>query len=406
MTKTLNLTLPAPHPKQREIESCDKKRIVIDAGRQAGKTFMVSRKAILLANAGKRVLYAAPVQAQTDAFWEYINDWLADALQVGLVKKNEQRRTLLFRESGGRIQARTAHKPDHLRGGWGDYIILDEYAYQDPVMWSKVCQPMLLKNNGTAVFISTPNLRNHFYHLYLKALQDPEWAVFTFSSLDNPHLSEKALKSMIQDMTAVDYRQEILAEFVPGIGAVFQVSPEDFYAPGPLDLIRLEHRDHRLVAGNDWGQKEDYTVLSIGCATCQKELYIGRIKEVDYPTQRDFIATKLKLMYNTVELLSEANAMGQPNIEQLWHDGISTIPFYTTNASKAGIIQELRLCFIQHSWKWVDDPTAWLELESFEMKLGRSGLPIYGAPEGLHDDTVIARALMLHQATMGRFTLA
>jgi len=30
----------------------------------------------------------------------------------------------------------------------------------------------------------------------------------------------------------------------------------------------------------------------------------------------------------------------------------------------------------------------------------------YGAPEGLHDDTVIARALMLHQAMLGRFSLA
>ena len=39
------------------------------------------------------------------------------------------------------------------------------------------------------------------------------------------------------------------------------------------------------------------------------------------------------------------------------------------------------------------------------MKISPSGLQQFSAPEGLHDDTVIARCLMLHQATVGRFTL-
>jgi hypothetical protein len=81
------------------------------------------------------------------------------------------------------------------------------------------------------------------------------------------------------------------------------------------------------------------------------------------------------------------------------------MPFATTNSSKAAIVQGLRLSFMQSAWKWVDDRDAWLELEAFEMTISRTGLATYGAPEGLHDDTVIARALMLHQATIGRFTL-
>jgi hypothetical protein len=35
-----------------------------------------------------------------------------------------------------------------------------------------------------------------------------------------------------------------------------------------------------------------------------------------------------------------------------------------------------------------------MELEAFEQRPTKSGLTHYGAPEGLHDDTVIARALM------------
>ena len=77
---------------------------------------------------------------------------------------------------------------------------------------------MLLDNNGTAIFISTPDKRNHFYHMYLLGLERDDWQVYTFSSHENPHLSEEALEQLTEDMTDVDYRQEILAEFVPGVG--------------------------------------------------------------------------------------------------------------------------------------------------------------------------------------------
>ena len=402
MTKTLNISIPAPHAKQAEIERCTKKRILINAGRRAGKTFMVARIAVRMANEGHRVLYIAPTNKQTTAFWDLVTDWLGDALLVGIAKKNEARRTMDLKLTGGRIEAMTGMKPDHLRGGFGDYIILDEYAYQSEDVYNKVVLPMVLDNDGTIVFISTPNLRNHFYHLYLRGLEDERWEVFTFSSHDNPHLSESALAEMVQDMTDVDYKQEILAEFVPGVGAVFTVRPEDFYKA--VDNPGLVHEGHRLVAGLDWGQKVDYTALSVGCATCGKEVAIHRLKGVDYPTQRDFVKELLK-EYKDIELLAESNSIGQPNIEQLWRDGVKVIPFNTNHTSKAGIIQGLRLAFHNQSWKWVDDRAAWLELEAFEMKISPSGLQQFSAPDGLHDDRVIARALMLHQATMGTFTL-
>jgi len=399
MTKRAILRIPPPHPKQREIEACPKKRILINAGRRAGKTFMVSRIAAKRAAEGRRVLYVAPVQAQTNALWDdYLVPWLAPAVGAGLIKKNEQKRTLTF-NSGGRIEARTGHKPDHLRGGWGDYVILDEYAYQDPAVWDKVCSPMLLDTGGTALFISTPDKRNHFYHLYLKALADEDWAVFTFGSQENPYLSAEAFDLLTKDMTDVDYRQEILAEFVPGVGAVFILDQGDFYPGGEG---AAEHKGHRIVAGLDWGRKQDFTVLSVGCADCQKELELHRTNQIEYHLQRQMIAKVLQNGYNEVELLAEENSMGLPNIEQLRLDGIDVIPFTTSNSSKGIIVQALRLAFTQHEWKWLDDPAAMRELESFEMTIAPSGIARYGAPDGLHDDTVMARMLMLRQATMGK----
>ena len=401
MTKRARIRLPAPHPKQREIEACKSKRILINAGRRAGKTFMVARRAITRANSGRRQLYAAPVNSQTDAFWELCTTWLALPILAGLIKKNEQKRTLLFLKSGGRIEARTAHKPDHLRGTFADDLYLDEYAYQDPDTWEKVCAPMMLDSGGTVMFISTPDKRNHFYILYLKALDNPDWKVFTFSSLENPHLDESALASMTEDMTDIDYRQEILAEFVPGVGAVFTLDKNDFYDIIGLAQVGVAHKGHRICAGLDWGRKADFTVLSIGCADCQQELWLERTNQIEYHHQREVLKCVLE-KFTEVELLAEENSIGLPNIEQLRLDGIDVQPFTTTNSSKGIIVQALRLAFTQHEWKWLLDPTAWNELEAFEMTISSSGLAKYGAPEGLHDDTVMARMLMLHQATTGR----
>ena len=47
---------------------------------------------------------------------------------------------------------------------------------------------------------------------------------------------------------------------------------------------------------------------------------------------------------------------------------------------------------------------AWRELEGYEAKVTQQGHISYNAPEALHDDTIVARYLMLHQAKMGQFT--
>lgn len=49
-----------------------------------------------------------------------------------------------------------------------------EYAYGDPNAWGAV-RPILLENDGWAIFPSTPGGRNHFHGLYELAKDDDEW---------------------------------------------------------------------------------------------------------------------------------------------------------------------------------------------------------------------------------------
>lgn len=65
---------------------------------------------------------------------------------------------------------------DVARGLNPSFVILSEYAYMDPHSWYTI-EPRVSLNNGTALFLSTPNGQNHFYNLYNYAKQtsDPDY---------------------------------------------------------------------------------------------------------------------------------------------------------------------------------------------------------------------------------------
>ncbi|KKM92877.1 hypothetical protein LCGC14_1214070 [marine sediment metagenome] len=402
--KYLQIEYPTPHAKQQAILDCTKKRVVIVTGRRAGKTTLAMIKAVKVASEGGKVIYGTPQSKQLKVFFDATCDVLRPAIQSGFINRHGTTNTLTWKD-GGSIVCQTAHEPDSFRGDYADLLILDEYAYMNPDIWERVGQPMLIDTNGTCWFISSPKPMNHFYSLYLMAEnnEDGNWAVFNFSTLDNPHMPREAIDKMTTGMTVENHKQEILGEFVKGEGQVFKLFKKDF-----VDMENeQDHRGHRIVAGLDWGSVHDYTALSCGCGTCAKELMLYRFKG-DYPAQLVEIRRIISLFdWREVELLAEQNAMGLPNIQQLRKDGVSVRGFNTTSASKAGIVQGLKLCFEQRSWQWLKDDIAFRELEAYESKTSQYlGTTSYSAPYGLHDDTVMARMLMLHQSIMGKLVFA
>ena len=396
------MRLPILTQAQRTIKKSKAVRKVVATGRRVGKTTLASDLAVDGMLSGKVVIYGTPIVRQSRALWRTITKWCKPLEDAALVKVNKADKTIEMVSTGGRIECRTCNDPDSLRSDACDILILDEAAYLAAAVWLTVGQPMLMDQEGSVAYLfSTPNLRNYFYRLYLKAKVDQSgaWEAFKFTSHDNPHLSKTALDMLTEDMTDVDYKQEIMAEFVEGEGSVFSMHPDDF---GPHEG---SHKGHRIVAGLDWAKQNDFTVLCIGCATCMQELEMHRTNKIDYVSQRDMVKSKIG-KYPDIELLAESNSMGQPNIDQMRHEGVAVIAFVTTHSSKAKLVQQMRLSLFQRTWKWLDDPIARDEMEAYEMKVSRAGNVIYSAPEGFNDDTVVARMLALHQSIQGTFTLA
>ena len=182
-------------------------------------------RAITCFLAGKRVLYATPTSEQVAKFWWEVTQALRDLIDAKALYKNETEHLIEIPRTENRIRAKTAWDANTLRGDYADELILDEFQLMNEDVWELVGAPMLLDNDGNAVFIYTPpSLHSrgrgkakdprHAAQLYKRAEADTtgRWAAFHFTSHDNPHISEEALSEITGDMTRLAYEQEILAE--------------------------------------------------------------------------------------------------------------------------------------------------------------------------------------------------
>ena len=213
----LQVHLRQLHDKQWEIRNSPAKRKCIRAGRRSGKTTLSADVAVDKFLSGHRVLYAAPTEDQVGKFWFEVKQALAEPLQAGVFYKNESRHIIEVNGTEQRIRAKTAWDADSLRGDYADFLILDEYQLMKAEAWELVGAPMLLDNDGDAMFIYTKRKGTRGRHasdLYKRAEADDtgRWAAFVFSSHDNPYISEDALADITQDMTNLAYRMEIMAE--------------------------------------------------------------------------------------------------------------------------------------------------------------------------------------------------
>ena len=388
----IQLQLDDPHSTQFDFMTSEAKRRVIVAGRRGGKTTGAAMLAVeAMVYDGRRVLEAAPTADQTEVFWDACKAYLEPLIDSGAIYKHEGKH-LLEMPHGGRIRTKTAWDADSLRGDYADLLILDEFADMSASAWNMVGAPMLLDNDGDAVFIGTPRRKNHFFQHYTRAIGDDtgRWAAWHFTSHDNPYLSKAALAEITADMTEDAYNQEIMAQFLDNEGAVFRNIAACLYPGGDTPEM---HTGHEMVIGVDWGKSDDYTCASVGCRQCKREVALDRFHGIEYRLQRQRLQA-LAERWGVYDILAESNAMGEPNIEDMQYAGLPVRGFATTASSKPPLIESLVLAFERVEVMWIDDPVGASELEAFEMVITANNRPRYGAPAGLHDDTVMARALM------------
>lgn len=389
----IKVSPPALHATQAQVYHDPARFRVLACGRRWGKTRVGSLMCVQTAVTGGRAWWVAPSYPVSQVGWRLIRKLAAQVPGVE-IKKGELQ--VVF-PGGGSVRVRSADNPDALRGEGLDLVVLDECAFIQEEAWSEALRPALSDRKGRAVFISTPKGRNWFWRAFQRGLEHSgEWSSYQIPTSDNPYIAPTEIEAARETLPELIFEQEYLAQFLENQGAVFRNLEACLLAP--INARPEDHRGHKIVMGADWGKQADFTALSIGCATCKKELAIDRFNQIDYHFQRGRLGAAWNVWSVTTGLV-ETNSIGTPNLEELLRSGYRVSGFETTATSKPPLIENLALTLEKAEWQFLPDPVWRGELEAYERVVSPiTGRSQYSAPAGMHDDTVIARALMLRCA--------
>jgi hypothetical protein len=411
------IRLPYPHPGQQAVRLSAKRNNWLAAGRRWRKTTLVMPIAVESALKGQFILWGAPTFDQVRIAWKETKN------ATGNLAKFTQQTWTCQMPGNGTIIYRSLDDPDNARGHTADGIIIDEAGDVKEAAWYEVLQPMLIDTGGWSWAVGTPKGRNWFWREYTAASDRDDaarWQIPTVGckigkdglerqphDLENPHIDFREIERIFSTTPQHVFRQEILAEFLKGEGVVFRNIMACLNAS--LNVKPDHHRDwdstkeqwqyHEMIAGVDWGKLADFTAISVVCKQCAEEVALDRFNQIDYHFQRQRLAA-LSERWNIKRIIAESNAMGEPVIEELGRAGLPVEGFATTATTKPPLIESLSLAFEKEECQWLNIPIATSELEAYEVDVNlATGRPKYGAPSGLHDDTVIARALAWHGVT-------
>ena len=373
-----------PHAGQLEVHNSDARFKVLSAGRRWGKTRLGVNECLDAASKGGRAWWVSPSYKTSEVGWRPLRQ-IARKIPNAEVRLVDRMVTL---PGGGFVAVRSADNPDSLRGEGLDFVVMDECAFMQKEAWTEAIRPALSDRLGKALFISTPKGRNWFWEVYQRGIRGEEgWQSWTFPTVSNPYIEASEVEAAKRDLPEIIYRQEYLAEFIESDGGVFRrVQEAAILEPQEPQAGR------QYIAGVDVASSVDYTVVTVMDVETRSMVYMDRFNRVDYPVLISRLESVYK-RYNLSSMIVESNSIGRPVIDELVARGLNIVPFLTTSATKQGIIQNLQSAFENGQILVLDDPVLIGELLSFESKRNASGSFSYSAPDGMHDDCVLALAI-------------
>ena len=214
-----------------------------------------------------------------------------------------------------------------------------------------------------------------------------------------------------------EYPQTLLSAFIKsGSGAFDDFDKVLYNAYGYTNIDNAEYRDgkgynpeHKHAAGIDWGQSNDWTVLSIWDIDEQREVYLGRWRRMAWDAMLNNIISVCS-EYQADKIVPEANSMSM-QIESL-RNQLDTFQGWSPSVSPVTMTNPINRYLQSIMYKAIHEreniyPTGMLldveysnsEMLTYQSLLLPNGGYRYRHVDGGHDDSVIARELALHGCT-------
>ena len=383
------------HPNQNKIfyKSQAKKKVVAK-GRRFGLTKGYANRAIeYLYDGISPGLWVDTVNSNIDRYVERYFYPVLNNLPQKYWKWRQQRKELeLF---GHKLDMRSADRPELIEGFGYKFIMLNEAGIilRDEYLYYNTILPMTLDFNPDFYVGGTPKGKGLFFELATRAdsPDHPDQEFFRFTSFDNPYLDEEDRQHLIDEIPHSIQEQEIYAKFLEDSSTVFR-NIEACSKAVPAEPVSRKP----YYMGVDLAKHQDYTVLIVMDSEGVM-VDMDRFNELDWAVQKERIKAKSK-KYNDAQTWIDSTGVGEPIYEDLSREGVPVQGYKFTNETKKQAIQALMISLEQEKIRIFkkDDPMGKVlrdEMVIFEYEMTPSGLIRYQAPEGYHDDCVIALAL-------------
>lgn len=370
------------YPKQSRAFFNDKRISCCEASTKAGKTHggitWLSEEAILNGAPGRNFWWIAPVYAQAKIAFRRMKRALPEAIYI----KNEAEMTMTL-PNGAVISFKTGEKPDNLYGEDVFAAVIDEASRMREESFHAVRSTLTATRGKLRCIGNVKGRKNWFYILCRKGQSGhPEIHYEKITALD-------AVRAKVLDKREIFEAKELLPEAV--FRELYLAEPSDdggnpFGTKNVENAFRPANARGPVVAyGADLAKSFDWTVLT-GLDSRGVQSYFER-----WQGPLAAATARIGAVIGQKKTAIDATGMGVMPAEVLQKASDSIIPYTFTAKTKQVLIEGLVVA-IQRGEIIITDQTTFDEMMEFEYQYTRTGV-IYTAPEGFHDDCVIALAL-------------
>jgi hypothetical protein len=306
--------------------------VVIKAGRRTGKTYNFVLWLIIQLDRepGKAGIWVDTKHSNIDKYVDrYFRPLLIVMNHWGQCNYNQQKKILTL-HNGSYIDFGSGERPELMEGFGYDYAVINEggIVFKKPSLWENTLYPMI--KHAKVRIIGTPKGKNHFETLYRR------YRHYTFNCFDSPFWTAQEIENAKETMTEEAFRQEMLADFIEGAGAVFRRITENVSGQlleGPAD-------NKRYVLGADLAKHQDFTVILIADAEAHQVVYHERFNQIDWGLQKQRIINAYQKFYCTSGVI-DATGVGDAIFDDLHSAGLNVEGFKFTSTTKQELVSNL-----------------------------------------------------------------
>lgn len=379
-----------PHVHQRRVHKSTANTRVIVAGRQSGKTVSaVAELAVWAMSAPERW----PDEPNPQFWWTTASyktkgkAWrdLIHHLPKGIIQKESEREAEIVLRNGSKISMRSADAPGSLVSERLHGLVADECGQYPSNIYDQLLGPMLATTGGPTILMGTPRGHNWFYEKYQNKRKGvPGWDSFHWRTEDSPYVTKQWLAERRIETPERTWQQEYLAEFLTDGGEVFR-NVDTAIRPAAQP-------DGLTVIGLDLARTHDWTALMAFNSQGQHVAH-RKVGHLDWSVQRIAVLEMYKrLNANKIVLDATGIQLGaEAVVYDLQREGLTVESVHITPEIKRALIESLMMRFDMGSISIPIEVAE--EFREYSVEQLDSGYDRYGAPEGKHDDFVMAAAL-------------